>query len=813
MKKMMVLLLLLLLAGMLSIIVVSGMSMQHQTQSVTLMENNCVYSGTGDDFDHYGLINLDLGEVRDADLVFWTKYTIVEPNQGYIEVSTDDKHTWEVLESFSGYQYDWEQVIIDLDTYVGEEIWLAFHYKSTDEVVDLGWYIDSVIVDSHWTCLYYNDFEQYESYDAWWNFTVLEKPGPPPMILNQFFDNDNNIYFFNTTITDNHDFTKSWDQVFYTRTAVPNENTYVSTHSYGNKDTHFDITMWTTLSKGSITPFNVYTLSSSTPYGFCEFACPMDTFCTIDDVSVTLQDSMITARVHTTSEIPWWGCFTLHPSDEIVEITAMSETEEFDLVNDEDFSINDAESVRIIAVQMKPVYDQVQVVFETNGGNQAPDSPDIFGPVNGTIDQEYEYTLSSVDPDGDEVQFFVDWGDGSITSWTPFVNTGEEIIVNHTWEKKGSYLIKAKARDVYGVESTWATFEVQLPKKECVNIDDQSMGFTKNCCCSSQIFGTLGLLDGEWTFNETTKTWCILFSDIYVNSSLLWSTEIIDAYQAFFRYKTSYDFGPYAAGFVELSKDDGNTWYLLDVLTGNATNTVREFDISHAAGNEILIRFRAKSGEDDLFSAGKWCIWDLSIYGMKDRVPPVSTVILNGNQTESGWYHSPVEVVISAVDPTGVGIKELHYILDGDHVVLVDDTVSFTVSSTGEYTIEYWAVDRADNEETPHQISFKIDLLPPTLMVDDFMPGVYLFGNKIFSAQKTIFIGSFTITGMVTDAESGVDMVRFFLDESLFAETTQSSFSVSCAESHSGYAVLKIMATDQAGNTKSDLQSFHYFMI
>lgn len=69
------------------------------------------------------------------------------------------------------------------------------------------------------------------------------------------------------------------------------------------------------------------------------------------------------------------------------------------------------------------------------------------------------------------------------------------------------------------------------------------------------------------------------------------------------------------------------------------------------------------------------------------------------------------------------------------------------------------------------------------------------------------------ITGMVTDSESGVDMVRFYLDETFFAETTQTSFSVPCAESHSGYAVLKIMATDQAGNTKSNLQSFHYFMI
>ena len=45
-----------------------------------------------------------------------------------------------------------------------------------------------------------------------------------------------------------------------------------------------------------------------------------------------------------------------------------------------------------------------------------------------------------------------------------YLESGEELKVNHTWTDKGSYLIKCKAKDPYDAESDWKTLKVTMPK-------------------------------------------------------------------------------------------------------------------------------------------------------------------------------------------------------------------------------------------------------------------------------------------------------------------------------------------------------------
>lgn len=97
--------------------------------------------------------------------------------------------------------------------------------------------------------------------------------------------------------------------------------------------------------------------------------------------------------------------------------------------------------------------------------NQPPDAPTIDGPTSGKPGTSYPYTFTSIDPDGDDVQFFIDWGD-SDTEWTEFVGSGTDIIVNHTWIDKGNYTIKAKAKDTFGLESDWGYLEVSIPRNK-----------------------------------------------------------------------------------------------------------------------------------------------------------------------------------------------------------------------------------------------------------------------------------------------------------------------------------------------------------
>jgi PKD repeat protein len=95
--------------------------------------------------------------------------------------------------------------------------------------------------------------------------------------------------------------------------------------------------------------------------------------------------------------------------------------------------------------------------------NTPPNIPSINGLLNGKIEEEYEFEFNSIDPDGDNVKYYIDWGDNK-TELTKFYNSGEKVMVKHIWFEKGSYEIKAKAVDIHGYESDWGTFEVTMPK-------------------------------------------------------------------------------------------------------------------------------------------------------------------------------------------------------------------------------------------------------------------------------------------------------------------------------------------------------------
>jgi hypothetical protein len=103
-------------------------------------------------------------------------------------------------------------------------------------------------------------------------------------------------------------------------------------------------------------------------------------------------------------------------------------------------------------------------IFKKEDGNQSPTTPFLDGPMGGKAGQKYMYRLVSIDPDNDKVYYFIDWGDQTNSSWLGPYNSGEEISVSHTWSKRGTYIIKAKAKDTFGSESDWEILEVSMPR-------------------------------------------------------------------------------------------------------------------------------------------------------------------------------------------------------------------------------------------------------------------------------------------------------------------------------------------------------------
>jgi hypothetical protein len=107
---------------------------------------------------------------------------------------------------------------------------------------------------------------------------------------------------------------------------------------------------------------------------------------------------------------------------------------------------------------------------DTEGvANDLPEKPTIIGEKNGRVGEEYEYEFVSIDPNEDEISYFIDWGDNTSTGWTSTLPSGEYYNYSHTWSEKENYTIKAKAKDIYGAESDWATFEVTVPKTKVIN--------------------------------------------------------------------------------------------------------------------------------------------------------------------------------------------------------------------------------------------------------------------------------------------------------------------------------------------------------
>jgi len=65
-------------------------------------------------------------------------------------------------------------------------------------------------------------------------------------------------------------------------------------------------------------------------------------------------------------------------------------------------------------------------------------------------------TINATDPEGNDVFYLVDWGDGSNSGWLGPYHSGEEVTVMHTWVLPGTYTVRARAKDIYDAVSDWS---------------------------------------------------------------------------------------------------------------------------------------------------------------------------------------------------------------------------------------------------------------------------------------------------------------------------------------------------------------------
>ena len=142
-----------------------------------------------------------------------------------------------------------------------------------------------------------------------------------------------------------------------------------------------------------------------------------------------------------------------------------------------------------------------------------------------------------------------------------------------------------------------------------------------------------------------------------------------------------------------------------------------------------------------------------------DTFPPVTTYSLDPPvpDGENGWYVSDVKVTLNATDDMS-GVKEIKYRIGGGATqIIVGDNGTFTLNQYDDgddVLVEYWAIDNAGHEETPHNL-FTIDM-------DQTKPKIDITYEII--GGHPLICWDFLFTATATDVTSGMERVEFYND-------------------------------------------------
>lgn len=108
--------------------------------------------------------------------------------------------------------------------------------------------------------------------------------------------------------------------------------------------------------------------------------------------------------------------------------------------------------------------------MQISGSSNPPETPEPpIGPSSGNVDVSYSFSVSTIDPDGDDIFYLLDWGDGNISGWIGPYPSAELCFTDHLWETQGEYSIRVRAKDQFGIQSEWSdSIQITIPNNKQV---------------------------------------------------------------------------------------------------------------------------------------------------------------------------------------------------------------------------------------------------------------------------------------------------------------------------------------------------------
>lgn len=143
---------------------------------------------------------------------------------------------------------------------------------------------------------------------------------------------------------------------------------------------------------------------------------------------------------------------------------------------------------------------------------------------------------------------------------------------------------------------------------------------------------------------------------------------------------------------------------------------------------------------------------------------PQSKIETNSSPGEAGYYTEDVKATITAVnnikydegvDPESItdkpGIKEIHYVINGQEKVVSGDKAEFVIDTEGTNKIKYWSVSEDGVKEAEKELEVKIDKEGPIIKINN-------------EARDYTVNEDFVIDVEVTDKASGVKSTTITYD-------------------------------------------------
>jgi hypothetical protein len=124
-------------------------------------------------------------------------------------------------------------------------------------------------------------------------------------------------------------------------------------------------------------------------------------------------------------------------------------------------------AIFVLTLLIAPILNAAAYEIEENNLDQVPSTPIIDGPCEAEIGETCFYTVTSTDPQGDDLFYVIRYSDDpSIKLRDGPFKSGEIITFPHCWDvvyqDYNPFVIQVMAIDEYDHESDWGRFEVNM---------------------------------------------------------------------------------------------------------------------------------------------------------------------------------------------------------------------------------------------------------------------------------------------------------------------------------------------------------------